>query len=42
MQFNEQGLIDQMKGMLRLERSLEVQESELETVRESLKGMRVD
>jgi hypothetical protein len=31
-----------MKGMSRLERSLEVQESELETIRESLKGMRVD
>ena len=42
MQFNEQGLIDQMEGMLRLERSLEVQESELETVRESLKDTRVN
>jgi len=37
--FNEQDLIGQMEEMARLEESLKIEESELETILESLKGM---
>jgi hypothetical protein len=34
--------MDKTEGRSRLEKSLKVQESELETIQESLKGMQVD